>query len=134
MIGQQHFHFRRSFQLVHFVEDHERRFARRANFFQHRIHRGDLFVGLRLTDVHHMDQEVGLDDFFERSFECLDQPMRQLADETDRVCQEHTLVRRQAQAPRRRIERREQFVLGQCARAGELIQQRRLSGVGVPHD
>ena len=67
----------------------------------------DLFLGLRMADVHDVQQQIRLHDFFERGLERLDQPVRQFADETDRVRQQHILVRRQFQPPRRRVERGE---------------------------
>ena len=81
--------------------------GRAANFFEHGIHGGDLFLSLRMTDVYHMDEEIGLDDFLKRRLERLDEPMRQLADETDGVGEQHALVCWQAQAARRRVKRRE---------------------------
>ena len=86
-----------------------------------------LFFGLRMADVHDVQQQIGLDDFFERGLEGFNQPVRQFADEPHGVGQQHVLIGRQPQPPRCRIERGEEFVLRQDLRAGEP-----LSSVDLP--
>ncbi len=56
------------------------------------------------------------------------------AQKTDRVGQQDSLFVRQNQAAGRRIERREESVLRENARAGEQIEQGRFAGVGVADD
>ena len=119
---------------VNFVEDHDGRLARRADFRQHRVDRGDLLRRLRMADVHHMQQQVGLDHFLQRRLEGLHQAVRQFADETHRVGQEYILVGRQPQPPRGRVQRGEQFVLRQRVRAGQGVEQGGFAGVGVADD
>ena len=121
-------------QLVDFVEDHQRRLFRRADFLQHGVDRCNLFLGLRMAHVHDVQQQIGLHHFFERGLERLDQSVRQFADETDRVGQQNILVRRQAQSARGRVERGEQFVLRQNVRAGERVEQGGFAGVRVTDD
>ena len=121
-------------ELVHFVEHHQRRLFLRADFLQHGIHGLNLLLGLRMADVHDVQQQVRLHDFFQRGLERLDQAVRQFADETDRVGQQHVLVRRQPQPARGRVERGEQHVLGQHVRAGERVEQGGFAGVGVADD
>jgi hypothetical protein len=67
---------------VHFVENHQRRFFARADFGQHGVHGGNLFLGLRMADVHDVQQQIRLHHFLQRRLERLDQPVRQFADET----------------------------------------------------
>ena len=111
-----------------------RGFFRRADFRQHGIDRGDLFLGLRMADVHDVQQQIRLHHFLQRRLERLDQAVRQFADETDRVREQNILVRRQFQAARRRVQRGEQFILGQNVRAGERVEQGGFAGVGVTDD
>ena len=70
-------------------------------------------------------------DFFERCLEAGDQMVRQIADETDRVAQQHRPPAGQLPAPRARVERGEQLVFGQHVGAGERVEQRALAGVRV---
>ena len=67
----------------------------------------------RVDDVH---QQVGVDDFFERRTERLDELVREAADEADRVGEHDRLAAGQMQAPHRGIERGEQLVLHEHAR------------------
>ena len=57
--------------------------------------------------------------------------MRQLLDEADGVGQEDFLLLGQHEVARRRVERREELVLGEDLGAREPIQQRRLARIGV---
>ena len=66
-------HIAISIQLVDLVKHHQRWLAIRSDFFQHGIHRSNLFVRLRMADIHDVQQQIGLDDFFQRGFESLDQ-------------------------------------------------------------
>ena len=74
---------------------------------QNRIDSRDLLRRLRVAGVHDMDQQVGLRHFLQRGLEGLDQPVRQLADEADGICQEQILVGRQAQPARGGVQRGE---------------------------
>src|SRR5690349_12319943 len=57
--------------------------------------------------------------------------VRQIADEADGVRQQDSAPVRQAPLPGARVERREELVLDIDRRAGELVHQRALAGVGV---
>src|ERR1043166_3537534 len=50
--------------------------------------RTELFPRLRMAGIDDMNKHVCLHNFFERGFERLDQAMRELADETDRISEE----------------------------------------------
>ncbi len=60
--------------------------------------------------------------------------MRQFADETHGVREQNILVRGQSQSSGGRVERGEQFVLGQNAGAGERVEQGGFAGVRVADD
>lgn len=52
-------------EAINFVENHQDWFAVCANFFEHRVHRQNLFLGLRMADVHNVQKQISLDDFLE---------------------------------------------------------------------
>ena len=84
-----------------------------------------------MSDIHHVQQCVGLCDLFERGAERGHQLRGQLLDETDRVGEQDRVPTRQAHATGRRVECREELVLDQHIGIGQGVQQRRLAGVGV---
>ena len=105
-----------------------------ADLVEHLAHRVDLAVrvgGAGVDDVH---QVVGPCRDLERALEALDQTVRQAADEPDGVGEQHRLTAGQREPTRRRVERGEQPVLDEHARAGQLVEQRRLAGVRVADD
>ena len=77
-----------------------------------------------------MQDQVGEAGLLERRAERLDELVRKLADEADRVG-EQIVAPAGAQHPGRRVERVEQPVADAGLRTGERVQQRRLAGVRV---
>src|SRR6185436_18358994 len=67
----------------------------------------------------------------ERALERLDELVRQLVDEADRVRDENDQALREAQAPNGGIQRREQPILDEDAGVRQPVHQRRLAGVRV---
>ena len=94
-------------QAVNFVEDHDRRLAGGADFIEHRVDGLNLFLGLRMADIDDVQKQVRLDNFLERGFERFNEAVRQFADETHGVRQQHVLIRRQTQAARGGVQRGE---------------------------
>ena len=78
-----------------------------------------------------MQQEVGFLHLLECRAEGLDERVRQLLDETDGVGQEDFLLLGQDEVARRRVECREELVLGKDFRAREPVQECRFARVGV---
>ena len=78
-----------------------------------------------------MHHEVGVGDLFKGGSEGLDQVVRKVPHEADRVRDGAVPTARQVQPSHGRIQGREQRVLDEHARAGESIEQARLSRVGV---
>ena len=85
----------------------------------------------RVDDVH---DDVGVADLFERRAEGLDELVRQVAHEADGVGQRVHAAVGGLGAADGGIERREQRVLDEHARAGEPVEQARLAGVRVAGD
>ena len=79
-----------------------------------------------------MQQQIGMNGFFERGAECGHQLMRQFAYEADRV-RDHHIAHFQAQVNPARggIERGEQLVGNIHAGLGHGIEQGRLAGIGI---
>ncbi len=86
-------------------------------------------IGVR--DVADMQDDVGADHLFERGAERRDEVVRQLGDETDGIGQHDLTSVWQRQLAERRVEGGEQQVLGEHLGAGQLVEQRRLAGVGI---
>ena len=84
-----------------------------------------------MTDVDDVHEQVGVVQLLERRAEGRDERRRQLVDEADRVRHEQGTAAGERHAPRRRIERGERLVRDEHGRAGERVQQRRLSDVRV---
>ena len=78
-----------------------------------------------------MQQHVGICQLLERGLERLDQVCRQLADEADRVREQHLLRGVDAPAAGGRVERVEQAVVGRNVRPCQAVEQRGFSGVRV---
>ena len=45
----------------------------------------ELLLGVRMADVQHVQQQIGVDGFFQRGLEAGDEVVRQVADEADGV-------------------------------------------------
>ncbi len=102
-----------------------------AEIAQHLADIVGLGLGVAVGDVADMEDQVGLDDLFERGAECRDERRRQVRDEAHGVGQDDPVAARQRDRPQGRIEGREQHVGGQHRRPGQPVEQGRLSGVGV---
>src|SRR5258708_2741099 len=119
---------------VDLVVDEDLRHLGRADLFEHRVHRGDLLVALLARAVHHVQEEIGLDGLFQRRLERIDERVRQVADEPDRVRERDARVVAEIDAARGRVERGEELVGDEGLGAGDAIEERGLAGVGVTHE
>ncbi len=119
---------------VDFVEDGEDGFIDGSEFLEHG-ESGLVVLGrVGVRDVDDMNQKIGQNDLFKRGFECLDETVRQAADEADGVRDQQLLVAAQLKLARGGIERGEQLVFGENGGAGERVEQGRFAGVGVADD
>src|SRR5260221_1892194 len=84
-----------------------------------------------MMDIADMNDEISLGDLLERGAEGGDEMRRQIGYEADCVRQDGLPAGRQADAAHRRIERREEQILGDHGRVGQPVEQRRLAGIGV---
>ena len=125
-------HVATAVELIDFVEDHQGRFAFGPDFSEDGIDGFYLFLRLRMADIDHVDEQIGLDDFLECGFESFDEAVGQFANEADRVGEQHILVGRKAQSAGGRIEGGEEFIFCEDVGAGEGVEQRGFAGVGVP--
>ena len=106
----------------------------RTDLDEHLPDRIDLVQRSRMRRVHHVQQQRRLRGLLEGRAERLDEPVRQLAHETDGVGQDGLTTVAEVEPPQRRVERREQAVLDQHIGACQPVQQRRLPGVRVAHE
>ena len=100
---------------------------------QHGVDGVDLALEVGGRPVDHVDDEVGLEHHLEGGPERLDHLVGQLADEADRVGQQHRLAARQVELAGPRVEGGEEAVLDEDVGLAQAVQQRRLPGVRVPH-
>ena len=87
--------------------------------------------GVLVGDVAHVQDQIRLDHLLERRPERRDQGGRQIRDEADGVGEDDVAAVRQTHLTQRRIEGREEEILGKDFRIRQPIEQRRLAGVGV---
>ena len=81
-----------------------------TDLLQHAIDRVDLRLGFRIGRVDHVQQQVGVPRFLEGRAERGEEVVRQIADEADRVAQQHLAPLREQPAAGPRVERGEELV------------------------
>ena len=120
-------------QQVDLVEDQQPRRRVSADLLEDRVHRRDRLAApaLGLGRVDDVDDEIGEDRLLERRLERLDELMRELADEADRVGDEVAPPAVPIGA-RSRVERVEEPLPHADTRARQRVQQRGLARVRVP--
>ena len=120
---------------VGLVERDEARLVAGAQLVEDRLDRCPVLAEVRIGRVDDLEQDVGPVDLLERRPERVDELVGQLVDETDRVGDDRDLAVAELHLARRRVERREQHVLGlRDLAADERVEQRRLAGVRVADD
>ena len=105
-----------------------------ADLFQHLVNAVELLLGVRMADVQHVQEQVGMHRFFQRRLEAGDEIVRQVANKSDRVGQQHLRAPLEPPGARLGVERGEQLVVGIRAGGGQRVEQRALAGVGVADD
>ena len=102
-----------------------------AELAQHGIDVALLRIGVLMRDIADVENDIGFQHFLQRRAKRRHQLRRQVGDEADRVRQHRLAAMRQTERAQRRIERRKQHVGGLHVGAGQAVEQRRLSGIGV---
>jgi hypothetical protein len=119
-------------EQVNLVHDEQAGSRAGPDLLQDRVRRSDRVgpLGVGLRAIHHVENEVGEDRLLEGGLEGLNELMRQLANEPDRVGEQipATLV---LEGPRCRVQRVEEPLPHAHASAGESVQEGRLAGVRV---
>ncbi len=121
-------------EAIHLVEDHQRGLAAGTDFLEHAVDGKNLLFGLGMAEIHDVQEQFRLHDFFQRGLEGFDEAMGELADEADGVGVKDVLVGGQTEAARGGIERGEHHVLRERGRAGEAVEQGGFAGVGIADD
>ena len=93
-----------------------------------------LHIHVWIRAVYHMQDDVAVFCFLQRTFKRLDQMMRQLADKTDRIGQHDLLPAFQLQIAGGWIQRCKQLILCQNACIRQPVQKRGFSGIGISDD
>ena len=98
---------------------------------QHFIGHGQLFGGLCVARVGHLDDDIRERGFLQRGLERLHQMVRQAADKADGIHQNNLQAAGQHQLAGRRVQRRKQHVGFKNLLAAQRVQQARLADVRV---
>ena len=96
----------------------------RAELFDELVHDLCLLEPVRVGNVDDVQQKVGVFELFKRCLKRLDELMRQLSNEADRVGNDDIQRVGHSEKARRRIQRVEQAVVRGNVRAGQRIQER----------
>ncbi len=127
----------RGLERIELVEDQQLRHLTGADLVQHALHLFDLLGVVRVGRVDHVQQQVGIGGFLQRGLERIDQAVRQVADEPDRVGQRHraaagaALLVVEVEPAGGGVQRGEQLVGRIGARLDQRVEERGLAGVGV---
>ena len=122
-------------EQVRLVEDEEHRLLVQPEVHQHLVDDEPLLLPERMAGVHDVEQQIGVTRLLERGAERGDQMVGKLADEPDRVGEQHARVLSQIHLARERVERREQAVLDVDVRAPRhAAQDGGLARVRVAHE
>src|SRR5205807_9897222 len=97
-------------QEIDLVENNQRLFAESIELFDDAIDRCHLLIHSRMTQINHVNEQIRFVYFLQRSFEGFDQSMRQVAQKSDGVGEQHALFVRQSETARGRIEGGEKFI------------------------
>ena len=126
---------RGAFEEVGLVEHDEARLVARPELVEDGLDRRPVLGEVGVGGVDDLDQDVGPVDLLERRPEGVDELVGQLVDEADGVGHDRRLAVAELHLAARRVERREELVLGQRdLRADERVEERRLAGVRVADD
>ena len=106
----------------------------RADFLQNHIHIVHLPLEIGIGRIDNVQQHICQSRFLKRRRKRRHQLVRQIADETDCIRQNHARLVRQEQTPRRRIQRGKKLVFRQHVRLGQTVEQAGFARVGITDD
>ena len=121
-------------EQIGFVEDDNLRDVPRADVTHHVTHSLQLRRRVGMGSIDNVHDDIRIADLFQGRPESLHELMWQIAHEAHSVGQRVRASVRRFGPPHRGIQRREQRVLDEDARAGQCIQQAGLAGVRVSRD
>ena len=94
---------------------------------------GNLYVDITGAGIDHMDQQIRLAQFVQGGTKRAKQLLREIADEPDGIGHNHFPVPWKSKSPACRVQSLEYPVLRRDMAFRQHVEQRRFSGVGVPH-
>ena len=118
-------------ERVDLVEHVQARDVMRTEQLEDLLDGADLLDGLRRRSVRDHEQQIRVQGLFERRVKARDELVREVANEADRVGDQHGAPAAQPPGSGAGVERREQAVLGGDAGVRQAVHQRGLAGVGV---
>ncbi len=121
-------------ESIDFVKHHYHRFVGTVTHLAQRlVDHLDLLLEMRMRDVDHMHQQVGLAHLVESRLERIDKMSGQLAYETYGVGEQKRQIVDNDLA-HRGVERGEKLVFGKHLALAQHIHQSRLAGIGIAHE
>jgi len=105
-----------------------------AQLVEHGLDGRAVLAQVRIGRVDDLDQDVGPVDLLEGRAERVDQLVRELVDEPDRIGDDRGLAVAELDLAARRIERREELVLGEHVGVRERVEERTFPRVRVADD
>ena len=123
------------FKRVELIKDQQLRHPAGSDLGQHALHLLYLRQKIRIGAVHHVQQQVRVSRFLQRRLKSINQPVRQIANETHRVGQRHRARSvTQVKLARGGVQRGKKLVCGIGSGFDQGIKERRFPCVGVAHE
>ena len=119
------------FDDVALVENDDARRTIELELVQEASYRDALTRPIRICGVEDFDQKIGFAQLFERRAKRVDEILRKIGDESDRVGEAYVTVRSQVDAANRRIEGGKRLVGYERIAIRQRVEQRGLSDVGI---
>ncbi len=103
------------------------------NLFEHGIHRINIFLQTEVGGIDHVQQQRGLARLLQCRLKGSNQIVRQVANKPYRIGQHGLTNVSNVNTAQGRIQRGKQLVRSVDLRFGDLIKQRRFTGVGIAY-
>ena len=121
-------------EQVDLVVDGDPRLGAGPQLVEHRLHGHLLGHEVGIGGIDDLEQQIGAHHLLERGAEGVDEVVRQLVDEADRIGHDDGTARGKRHLAARRVEGGEEHVGGVDVRIGQGVEERALAGVGIANE